>query len=281
MNVSTKWLSTYVDLSGISPQQLADRLTLAGLEVEGLEPIAHGTHLVIGEVVTCERMPNSDHLSVTTVNIGSAILSIVCGAPNVAAGQRVIVAQNGSVLPQITIKKTSIKGHESNGMICSLLELGVDPKSLSESQKSGIEVLGHDAPIGGDPLAYLGLDDTILEVKLTPNRSDCNALWSLALEVGALLNRLVHLPKAPAFIEKPSSLVVGSETSKCPVFIGKTIGKVTVGPSPLWLKRALNAVGIKSINNVVDISNYVMIETGQLVRRDSTPGSPHRSAFAN
>ena len=263
MNVSTKWLSTYVDLSGITPQQLAERLTLAGLEVEGIEPIAHGTNLIIGEVVTCEPMPNSDHLSVTTVNIEKEVLSIVCGAPNVAAGQRVIIAQNGSVLPQITIKKTSIKGHESNGMICSLHELGVDPKSLTESQKEGIEVLGPHAPIGGDPLAYLGLDDTILDVKLTPNRSDCNALWSLALEVGALLNRPVNLPKAHVYPEKASKLVVGSETAKCPVFIGKSIGKVTVGPSPLWLKRALNAVGIKSINNVVDISNYVMIETGQ------------------
>ena len=263
MNVSTKWLSTYVDLSGITPQQLADRLTLAGLEVEGIEPIAQGTNLIIGEVITCEAMPQSDHLSVTTVNTGSQVLSIVCGAPNVAVGQRVIVAQNGSVLPQITIKKTNIKGHESNGMICSLLELGVDPKSLTESQKEGIEVLGSDAPVGGDPLAYLGLDDAILDVKLTPNRSDCNALWSLALEVGALLNRPVNLPKAHVYPEKTSTLVVGSETAKCPVFIGKSIGRLIVGPSPLWLKRALNAVGIKSINNVVDISNYVMIETGQ------------------
>jgi phenylalanyl-tRNA synthetase beta chain len=263
MNVSTKWLSTYVDLSGIPPQQLAERLTLAGLEVEGLEPIAHGTRLVIGEVLTCKPMTDSDHLSVTTVNIGSEVLSIVCGAPNVAAGQRVIVAQNGSVLPQITIKKTTIKGHESNGMICSLLELGVDAKYLSDDQKSGIEVLGPDAAVGADPLAYLGLDDAILDLKLTPNRSDCNALWSLALEVGALLNRPVNLPKPVVHPEKPSSLVVGSETPNCPVFIGKVIGKVTVGPSPVWLKRALNAVGIKSINNVVDISNYVMIETGQ------------------
>lgn len=263
MNVSTKWLSTYVDLSGITPQQLADRLTLAGLEVEGIEPIAQGTNLIIGEVVTCEAMPHSDHLSVTTVNIGSQVLSIVCGAPNVAVGQRVIVAQNGSVLPQITIKKTNIKGHESNGMICSLLELGVDPKSLTETQKEGIEELGPDAPIGGDPLAYLGLNDAILDVKLTPNRSDCNALWSLALEVGALLKRPVHIPQAHVYPEKASTLVVGSETAKCPVFIGKSIGRLTVGPSPLWLKRALNAVGIKSINNVVDISNYVMIETGQ------------------
>jgi phenylalanyl-tRNA synthetase beta chain len=263
MNVSTKWLSTYVDLSGVTPQQLAERLTLAGLEVEGVEPIAHGTDLVIGEVLTCEPMPQSDHLSLTTVNTGSNVLPIVCGAPNVAAGQRVIVAQNGSVLPQITIKKTSIKGHESNGMICSLLELGVDAKYLSDDQKSGIEVLGPDAPIGGDPLAYLGLDDTILDVKLTPNRSDCNALWSLALEVGALLDRPVHLPEAIRFTEKKSTLEVGSETSKCPVFIGKVIGQLSVGPSPMWLKRALNAVGIKSINNVVDISNYVMIETGQ------------------
>lgn len=265
MKVSKKWLSAYVDLNGISAQAIADRLTLAGLEVEGLTPLASGSNLVIGQVLTCEKHPDSDHLSKTTVNIGKEVLSIICGAPNVAAGQKVIVAQNGSVLPQLTIKKTVIKGVESNGMICSLLELGVDPKSLHDDQKAGIEVLGDDAVIGQDPLAYLGLDDVILEVKLTPNRSDCNALWSLAFEVGALFGRQVTLPDYEKVknVGSKTNLQVASETAKCPLFIGKKIGHLTVKPSPLWMRQALNAVGIKSINNVVDISNYVMIETGQ------------------
>jgi len=265
MKTSIKWLSKYVDLKGISATEIADRLTLAGLEVEGSMTLASGTNLVIGEVLTCVPLPESDHLSQTTVNVGKEVLSIVCGAPNVRSGQKVIVAQNGSILPQIVIKKTLIKGVESNGMICSLLELGVDPKSLSESQKEGIEVLGSDALVGGDPLGYLGLDDVILEVKLTPNRSDCNALWSLAYEVGALFDRKVTLPDYLKFEKSgnPTQLKVASETLKCPLFIGKKIGKLTVKPSPLWMRKALNAVGIKAINNVVDISNYVMIETGQ------------------
>ena len=265
MKVSTKWLSQYVDLNGLSAQDISERLTLAGLEVEGSTTLASGTNLIIGEVLTCEKHPESDHLSKTTVNTGKEVLSIICGAPNVAAGQKVIIAQAGSVLPKITIKKTIIKGVESNGMICSLLELGVDPKSLSDDQKAGIEVLGKDAPLSGDPLAYLGLDDAILEVKLTPNRSDCNALWSLAYEVGALFKRKVTLPDYQKYekIGKQTDLHVASETNKCPLFIGKKIGTLTVKPSPLWMKQALNAVGIKSINNVVDISNYVMMETGQ------------------
>ena len=147
MKVSKKWLSQYVDLTGLSAEDLANRLTLAGLEVEGTMALASGTKLIIGEVLTCEKHPESDHLSKTTVTIGQETLSIICGAPNVRAGQKVIVAQNGSVLPKITIKKTTIKGVESNGMICSLLELGVDPKTLSEDQKAGIEVLGQDAPL--------------------------------------------------------------------------------------------------------------------------------------
>ncbi len=265
MKVSKKWLSQYVDLTGLNAQDISDRLTLAGLEVEGSMALASGTNLVIGQVLTCEKHPESDHLSKTTVNTGKEVLSIICGAPNVAASQKVIVAQNGSVLPKITIKKTSIKGVESNGMICSLLELGVDPKALNDDQKAGIEVLGDDAVIGSDPLAYLGLDDVILEVKLTPNRSDCNALWSLAFEVGALFGRKVTLPDYLKYetIGSATDLHVASETAKCPLFIGKKIKTLTVKPSPLWMRQALNAVGIKAINNVVDISNYVMIETGQ------------------
>lgn len=265
MKISTKWLASYVDLSEISVAELSNRLTLAGLEVEGSTLLAQGSHLIIGEVMTCSAHPESNHLSIATVNIGIEILTIVCGAPNIKAGQKVIVAQNGSILPHITIKKAMIKGIQSNGMICSLVELGVDPKTLSDAQKEGIEVLGSDTVVGSDPLAYLGLDDTILEIKLTPNRSDCNALWSLAYEVGALFNRTVTIPdySISKQDERSTQLKVISETAKCPLFIGKKIGQVTVKESPLWMKQALNAVGIKAINNVVDISNYVMIETGQ------------------
>lgn len=265
MKVSLKWLSRYVDLKDISADKLADTLTLAGLEVESVDAVAHGTNLVIGEVLECEKHPESDHLSKTLVNVGDEVLSIVCGAPNVRKGQKVIVAKVGAVLPEITIKKASIKGVESNGMICSLLELGVDPKHLSDNQKSGIEVLDPSVVVGQEALSTLGLDDVIIDIKQTPNRNDFNALWSVAYEVSALLKREVNIPwKKDYHVQgNKSSLIIGSETSNCPLFLGKMIGSVKVGPSPEWLKRDLESVGMKSINNVVDISNYVMVETGQ------------------
>lgn len=265
MNVSMKWLGRYVDLGVIKPSDLADKLTLAGLEVEGIQTLAQGTNLVIGKVLTCVDHPQSDHLHVCQVDLGAETTQIVCGAPNVAAGQHVIVAKTGAVLPQLTIKSTTVRGIESNGMICSLSELGVNPKHLSEDQKNGIEVLGEDAIVGQDPLAYLGLDDVILDIKPTPNRSDFNAMWSIAMEVGALLNRDVHLPdgRSAANNGSETKLVVGSTSDACPTFFGKIINHVTVKESPKWMKESLMAVGIKSINNVVDISNYVMVETGQ------------------
>ena len=262
MKVSYKWLSTYVDLKDISAQVLADTLTNAGIEVEGIEALASGTDLVIGEVLTCVDHPESDHLHLTTVNIGQEVVQIICGAPNVAAGQKVIVAQVGSVLPEITIKKASIKGQESVGMICSLTEIGVDKKHLREDQINGIEVLSSDAPVGVEALSYLGLDDLILDLSPTPNRNDIQAIWSLALEVGALLNRKVKLPwqKGLHNTGTKSVLHVDSKTEKCPIILGKRFGSLKVKESPAWMAAALHAVGMKSINNVVDISNYVMLE---------------------
>lgn len=265
MKVSKKWLNDYVNVQDISSQELADRLTIAGLEVEGIEHLAVRTNLVIGEVLTCQRHPDSDHLSITTVNVGDRVEQIVCGAPNVAAGQKVIVAQVGAVLPHLTIKKAVVRGVESNGMICSLNELGVSEKFLSPTSGDGIEVLGNDAITGEDPLVYLGLDDEILDVKQTPNRADFNAMWNIAKEVGAIFNKEVIWPKCPCAdsIGKPSDLKVGSTTPGCSHFIGKVINQLSVKESPRWLKERLMAGGVKPINNVVDISNFVMMETGQ------------------
>lgn len=265
MKISMKWLSQYVDLSEVSAQTLADTLTLAGLEVESFEPLASGSHLIIGEVLRCEKHPQADQLSVTEVNVGQKSLNIVCGAPNVAQGQKVIVAQVGSILPNIIIKEAKIKDIMSQGMICSLSEIGVNPKGLTQAQLDGIEVLSDDAPVGHEALSYLGLDDVILDVKPTPNRSDFNAYWSVAYEVGALLNKEVKIPHQVDYHKQgtPSQLKVGSTTEYCSLFYGKKIGSLKVKPSPEWLKRALSSVGMHSINNVVDISNYVMLETGQ------------------
>ncbi|WP_297238285.1 phenylalanine--tRNA ligase subunit beta [uncultured Faecalicoccus sp.] len=266
MRTSRKWLSQYMDISDLSIEEMAQKITDAGLEVEGIEHQSQGTNLVIGEVLECVDHPDSDHLHCTRVNVGNEILDIVCGAPNVQAGQKVIVAKAGAKLPGGEIKKGVIRGQESNGMICSLLELGVDPHLLTEEQKAGIEVLPEDAPVGNtDPLAYLGWDDEILDIGLTPNRNDCLASFNMAMEAGAILNRKVQLPsyKGASDCGTPTHLQVSSKTEKCPLFLGKVIGSITIKESPKWMKELLRASGMHSINNVVDISNIVMLETGQ------------------
>ena len=266
MRISRKWFNQYMDVQDLSIEEIAKKVTDAGFEVEGIEYLSQGTNLVIGHVETCVDHPDSDHLHCTTVNVGDEVLNIVCGAPNVAAGQNVIVAKDGAKLPGGEIKKGVIRGQESNGMICSLLELGVDASSLTDAQKSGIEVLPEDAPIGNtDPLGYLGLDDEILEIGLTPNRNDCLAGFNMVKEAGAILNRPVTLPEYDGASDcgTPSNLHVASKTEKCPLYYGKLINHLEIGPSPKWMKELLAASGVKSINNIVDISNIVMLETGQ------------------
>ena len=266
MRISRKWLSQYMDVSDLTIEELAEKITNAGLEVEGIEKISEGTNLVIGYVEECTDHPDSDHLHCTKVNVGDEVLDIVCGAPNVAAGQKVIVAKAGAILPGGEIKAGKIRGQMSNGMICALFELGVDKKLLREEQIAGIEILPEDAPVGNtDPLGYLGLDDEILEIGLTPNRSDCLAAFSMGLEAGAILNRKVTLPKfdEASNIGGPTTLKIDSKTKGCPYFLGKVIGNITIKESPQWMKDLLMASGVNSINNVVDISNIVMLETGQ------------------
>lgn len=268
MKISEKWLKQYMDLSDITMEEAAKRITDAGFEVEEVIPMSQADNLVIGEVLSCGPHPDSDHLHVTTVNTGDEVLNIVCGAPNVAAGQKVIVAKAGAHLPGGEIKKGSIRGQESNGMICALFELGVDRHLLTQEQLDGIEVLDENAPVGNtDPLGYLGYDDTVLDISLTPNRADCQAAFNMAAEAGAILKKEVTLPEfdgaADAGNDTETSLQVTSETEGCPHFYGKVIGSVTIKESPEWIKQLLRASGIHSINNVVDISNIVMLETGQ------------------
>lgn len=265
MKISTKWLSNYVSLDGISPEELAKKLTTAGIEVEQIERMAKGDKLVIGEVIQCRPHPESDHLQVCIVNTGSEELEIVCGAPNCKVGIKVIVALVGAKLPGIEIQEAKVRGILSKGMLCSLKELGVPDKYLREDQINGIEILDEAAVVGNkEVLSYLGLDDVILDTSLTPNRADCMAMFSVAKEVGAILKRSVQLPVSKEVKGVVATkLQVESKTDKCPHLLGKIIGSVCVKESPQWMKEQLQAAGIKSINNVVDISNYVMIETGQ------------------
>ena len=265
MDISLKVLNRYVKVDDQDPKELADKITSIGLEVEGIHELTKGNNMTIGFVKECVAHPDSDHLNVCQVEVSpNEIRQIVCGAPNVAAGQKVIVANPGCDLGGgFIIKESKIRGVESNGMICSIAELGLDQRLLKPEDKDGIHVLDADAPIGEDPLEYIGLKDTILEIGLTPNRSDCMAMTSFAYEVGAILNRDVNLPEVTFDGTDDSGIKVRVETELCPFFGAKLVKGVTTKESPLWIKNALIASGIKPINNIVDISNFVMLETGQ------------------
>ncbi len=265
MLVSLKEISKYVNISSLDVEDIAKKLTFAGIEVEEITKFATGTNLVIGQVITCQKIEGSDHLSICKVNIGKESLDIVCGAPNVRAGLKVIVAKVGAKLKDIEIKATTIKGHTSNGMLCSLLELGVDRKYLSEEQINGIEELPSSSKVGEtDVLGYLGLDDTVLNLSLLANRSDCYALFNVAREIAALFNLKVKLPicrENQTYLEK--KFKVGSTSNNCKQFYGKIVKGIKIEESPKWLKEILNASGIRSRNNVVDLGNYIMLLTGR------------------
>lgn len=265
MEASLKLLNEYIDIHDQDANELANAITRIGLEVEGMHDLARGDKLVIGYVKECVPHPDSDHLNVCQVQVSDdEIRQIVCGAPNVSAGQKVIVALPGCDLGNgFKIKESKVRNVESNGMICSIAELGLDARLLKDEDKNGIHVLDEDAPIGKEALSYMGLKDTILEIGLTPNRSDCMAMTSLAYEVGAILDRKVKLPEIKKYDELESDLKVSVETDLCPFFGVKLVKGVKTHESPRWLQNYLLASGVKPINNIVDISNFVMIETGQ------------------
>ena len=265
MDISLKVLNRYIKVDDQDPKELANKITSIGLEVEGMHNLANGNNMTIGHVLECVPHPDSDHLNVCKVEIKPGeIRQIVCGAPNVATNQKVIVANPGCDLGNgFIIKESKIRGVESNGMICSIAELGLDQRLLKPEDKEGIHVLDDNAPVGEDPLEYIGLKDTILEIGLTPNRADCMALTSFAYEVGAILKRDVNLPKIETKGIDGSGINVKVNTDLCSFFGAKLVKGVTTKESPEWLKNALLASGIKPINNIVDISNFVMLETGQ------------------
>ncbi|NSL51538.1 phenylalanine--tRNA ligase subunit beta [Calidifontibacillus erzurumensis] len=270
MLVSYNWLKDYVDLSDITAEELADKITKAGIEVEQVEVLNKGIQgVVIGHVLECAKHPQADKLRICQVDLGEdGPKQIICGAPNVAAGQKVIVAKIGAVLPgNFKIKKAKLRGEESNGMICSLQELGIESKFVPKEYSEGIFVFPFDVEVGSDPLEYLNLHDKVLELSLTPNRSDALSMLGVAYEVAAILGRSVKLPK-PAVTEtkeKASDYITVSIDAKedCPYYAARLVKGVKIGPSPLWMQMRLMAAGIRPINNVVDITNYVLIEYGQ------------------
>ena len=268
MKASVKLLRRFVDLEGISTSEIVDKLTFAGLEVEDVYSLAQANNLVIGQILECEAHPSSDHLHILQVDLGPkyGVTQIVCGAPNARVGLKVIVARVGAELKSIgiTIQKGVIRGVESNGMCCALTELGVNKMFLNQHQIDGIEELPEDAEVGNENvLEYLGLDDEVIDINVLANRSDCLSVFSLSKEVGALLNRKVKLIDEANFNELPSDIKVKSSTKACSQFSIKLVEGCVTRPSPKWLSAYLMAHGIRSINNIVDIGNYVMILTGQ------------------
>lgn len=273
MNISYNWLKDYINLE-LAPCDVAAALTQIGLEtgsVEEVESIKGGLKgLVVGEVLTCQRHPNSDHLSVTTVNIGEGEpLPIVCGAPNVAAGQKVIVATVGTVLykgdESLTITKSKIRGEVSMGMICAEDEIGIG------NDHSGIMVLNPDAEVGKPASEFFNVQsDYVLEVDLTPNRIDSASHIGIARDLAAFLSQQKEIsytrPDVSQFKVDNHSLsipVTIENAEACPRYTGLTISGVKVKESPEWLQYRLKAIGLNPINNIVDITNYVLFETGQ------------------
>ena len=266
MLVSLKAVKKYVDLSDLTPEDIAKGMTFAGVEVEEISYLAKGSNLVIGHIEECENHPDSDHLHVLKVNLGEkyGVQQIVCGAPNARKGLNVIVARPGAVLAQVEIKPSTIRGVASNGMCCSLLELGVESKYLSEAQQNGIEELPEDAPVGEeDVLGYLGLDDVVLNLNVLANRPDLLSIYNVAKELGTVFSREVKIPSAECKADFQTKLVVGSKTPKCSQFSGREVKNIVTKPSPKWMSEFLMAMGVRSINNIVDIGNYVMLMTGQ------------------
>lgn len=268
MRASLNLLKQYVDLTNISPEEIARKLTFSGLEVESLSAQCDATGLVIGQILECENHPSSDHLHILKVDLGPkyGIKQIVCGAPNARVGLKVIVARVGAELKSIPLKivKSTIRGVESEGMCCALFELGVDKSYLSQAQIDGIEELPDNAIVGDENvLSFLNLDDYIFDINVLANRSDCLAIFSLAKELGTLFNRQVNIPNPHILNEFDTPIKVHSLTNNCPQFSIKLVKDIKVKESPSWLKNFLRSQGIRSINNVVDIGNFIMILTGQ------------------
>lgn len=264
--INLEWVSDYIDISDLTPKELAKKVTESDINVEKVIT-NHIDNLVIGEVVECVNHPDSDHLHICKVDIGSEVLQIVCGAPNVRVGLKAIVALVGAVLPgDFEIKKSKIRGIESNGMLCALYELGLEEKN-DETYSKGIYEGASNLKVGEDALKALDLESTVLELDIHKHRNnDCYYHIGFAYIVSAILNRKVTLPdisfkEITDSVDKHFSLEVA--TNKCSYYLAKMVKNVTIKESPSFIKKRLIAAGMRPINNVVDISNYVMLEFGQ------------------
>lgn len=264
MKISLNWLNEYVDIAEFikSPEALADKLTQAGLEVESIENQSEQyKNIVIGEIIEKAQHPDADKLTLCQVKVeGQKVLPIVCGAKNHKQGDKVVVAMVGACLPgDFKIKKSKIRGVESQGMLCSEKELGLSEES------SGIMILDSSAQVGESFAKAYHLDDVILELSVTPNRADCLSHFGLAREIACLTKKSIKTPTVEFKTSKQNTdiEVVLKDSNDCPRYMGRSMFNVKVGPSPAWLKQRLESVDVNSINNIVDITNFVMLELGQ------------------
>ena len=267
MLVSYKWLKELVDVTVLS-EELAEKMSTTGIEVEGVSSPAEGlSKIVVGEVVSCEEVPET-HLHVCQVNVGEeALRQIVCGAPNVRTGIKVMVALPGArIADNYKIKKGKIRGLESLGMICSLGELGISDSVVPKEFSDGIQILPEEAVPGDSVFPYLDLDDEIIELSITPNRADALSMRGVAYEVAAIYDKSVHFKDFPLLETQEQAgeqLSVAIETDKAPFYAARILENVTIAPSPQWLQNLLMNAGIRPINNVVDVTNYILLYFGQ------------------
>ena len=267
MLVSYKWLKELVDID-VASAELAEKMSTTGIEVEGVtSPAAGLSKIVVGEVVSCEDVPDT-HLHVCQVNVGEEEnRQIVCGAPNVRAGIKVMVALPGArIADNYKIKKGKIRGLESLGMICSLGELGISDSVVPKEFVDGIQILPEEAVPGEEVFSYLDLDDEIIELSITPNRADALSMRGVAHEVAAIYDKSVHFKDFPLVENEKQaadSLSVALETEKASYYAARILENVTIAPSPQWLQNLLMNEGIRPINNVVDVTNYILLYFGQ------------------
>lgn len=261
MKVSLNHLKEFLDID-VSLDELSELFNLHSGEVEESHNLVDATNLVVGYVKSKEKHPDADKLNVCQVDLGDKVEQIVCGAPNVDSGQYVIVSKVGAVLPGgFKIKKSSIRGVESNGMICSLAELGIDKKYIDAS---GIHVITKPCKAGDDPLEVLDLNDSVMALDLTPNRADLLSVMGVAYDAAAILNKEIKLKEiSNQEIDKENTVSIELDTENCMSYHTRVLEDVVIKESPSWLQSRLIAMGIRPINNVVDITNYVMLETGQ------------------
>ncbi len=267
MKLSTNFVKDYIDID-VDVNKLAEDMTKAGNEYDTAQKLVNATNLVIGKIISCIPHPDSDHLHLCKVDIGEEVLDIVCGAPNAKEGIKVIVALPGAMLPGgVKIKAGVIRGEKSNGMLCALYEIGIDKKYLSEADKNGICELPENAVIGDDPIKFLGLDDNVIDFDLTANRADLLSILGMAYEAGAIYDKKIKCEPDISHKENGEDInnnfKVEVQTKNCKLFLAKKAQNVTIKESPGFIKNRLIASGIRPINNVVDISNYVMLEIGQ------------------